>query len=107
MNKQDLDHYKEILTSFRRDFKSYVSDPSNYRGTSYDRLRTPLHEKIPVITRIVSRVHGGGEYFQKEKQFSFYSTLAYSLDETTFKNDNWHEVNSHVDRIISEAIRSN
>lgn len=104
MNKEKLSKYREILVKFREDYQAYVANASHYYGTSNDRLRTPLHEKIPVLTRIVALVHGHGEYQQDKTTYSFYAALTYALDGSAVKADNWPKVAAHVDRIISEAI---
>lgn len=104
MNKEELSEYRKTLTTFREGYQVYLANANHYYGTSNDRLRTPLHEKIPVLTRIVDLVHGHGEYLQDKTTHSFYAALTYALDKSAVKADNWPKVTAHVDRVISEAI---
>lgn len=104
VDKEELSNYKNNLVSFRDTYQQYIGSANRSYGTSSDRLRTQLHEKVPLVTNIVAIVHGGGQYFQDKEEHSFYATLAYALNESVIMNRNWPQITAHVDGIISEAI---
>lgn len=73
MNEEELSLYAKTLKSFRDTYDLYLGSVSRSYGTSNDTYRTKLHELIPQVTRIVAIVHGGGEYYQDDKTYSFYA----------------------------------
>jgi hypothetical protein len=98
MNRKTLEEYKSHLESFLKDYNSFTS--SSYYSTEE---LTRLQRATPLVSQIVSAVHGGGSMTIGKTTITFLNALGYSLTSTLPKE---HEnfVEGHIKLTLNQAI---
>jgi hypothetical protein len=104
MDKTKLDEYKNVLETFLRDYRQYISSYISYSGYGESHLRTKMQRQLNLVLNIISFVHAGCSLrLDKSVTISFAQALEYVLTGNVTTQTHTF-IESSVESILNQAI---